>query len=83
MQMHSKVTGVVLKVRPENNIPVELGMDETEANLPVGLRCYNHWKNLATIPLQALPLILKALRCMYPLLDVETSTKIGLALVHS
>ena len=36
----------------------ELGVDQTKVNLQVGLRCCNHWKNLAAIPLQAFPLIL-------------------------
>ena len=35
-------------------------MDETEANLPVGLRSCNRWKSLAMLPLQALPFLLDA-----------------------
>ena len=32
----------------------EWSVNETKMNLPVGLRCYNLWKNLATVPLQAI-----------------------------
>ena len=36
----------------------ECSVDETKANLPLTLRRCNHWKNLATLPLQELPFLL-------------------------
>ena len=42
-------------------------MDDTEANLPVGLRRCNHWKNLTTVSLQALPFLVDSE--VYPVLQ--------------
>ena len=38
-------------------------MTHSEANLPVGLRRCNHWKNLATVALQVLPFLWDAKVC--------------------
>ena len=38
----------------------ERSVDETKMNLLVGFRLCNHWKILATVPLQALPVLLDA-----------------------
>ena len=43
-------------------------MDETQENLPLGLRCSNHCMNLATLPLQVPPFLLDAK--VYPVLQM-------------
>ena len=35
----------------------ERSVNQMKMNLPVGLRCCNRWKNLTTVPLQALPFL--------------------------
>ena len=45
----------------------EWRMHETQVNLPLALRHCNHWKNLFTVPLQALPFLLDAE--VYPVLQ--------------
>ena len=35
----------------------EQSVDKNEANLLMWLRCHNHWKNLARVPLEVLPFL--------------------------
>ena len=55
----------------------EQSVNQTEANLPAGLRRCNYWKNLATVLLQALPISSDAK--VHPILQaveaVETTKK--------
>ena len=59
MQMHSMLYSRCGFVGFDQKMISRWGIDQTEVNLPLGLRRCNCWKHLATTPLQALPLILR------------------------
>ena len=70
--------GCGLYIRPLNDYKYcEGSFNQTKANLPVGLRCCNCWKNFTTVPLQALPFLSDAK--VYPVVQavgtVETTQK--------